>query len=161
MQYKFRKRLLFLKIIWDSEGFRNGMGAATLRRGKSGTARRPSLQMVFDMRCRNAKIAARFFWRDDLRVVRDFGVGSGVNCPRRAREWDGTTEERGSAGEAHRRWPEGCSGQASCLESYTARRGAGKATAAPPQGNHAGWARGQDFLLNNRKTVWTFLRCCK
>jgi len=35
------------------------MGAVRLRRGKSGTARRPSLQWI-DMRCRNAKIAARF-----------------------------------------------------------------------------------------------------
>lgn len=37
------------------------------------------------------------------------------------REWDGTTEAQGGAGEAHRRWPEGRSVQ-----------GAGKATAVPP-----------------------------
>ena len=40
--------------------------------------------------------------------------------------WAMPTEALGSAKEAHRRWPEGRSEQASCSESDTARRGASK-----------------------------------
>jgi hypothetical protein len=55
-------------------------------------------KMVGSARRSGPKLQAR------MRRLRETGAAS-------PREWDGTTEAQGGAEEAHRRWPEGCSGQ--------------------------------------------------
>jgi hypothetical protein len=63
----------------------------------------------------------RVFSRDDLRVVRDFGVGSGV-------EW---STPRAGVGR-HNRGTGRCRGSTSQMARRVQRHGAGKATAVPP-----------------------------